>query len=182
MEAVTTLPWSRALQRADLARMPDDGHRYELVDGTLIVTPAPSPRHQTAVLALARLLSDRCPTDCQVFVAPLEVVLADDTVLQPDVIVARRADLTDRDLPAPPVLAVEVTSPSTRRVDLTLKRSRYEAVRCPSFWVVDPDAPSLTARELRATTYEEVAHVVGEQRYDATTPYEVTVCPAQLIA
>ncbi len=182
MEAVTTLPWSRALQHADLAGMPDDGHRYELVDGTLIVTPAPSPRHQTAVLALARLLADRCHTDCQVFVAPLDVVLADDTVLQPDVLVARRADLTDRDLPAPPVLAVEVTSPSTRRVDLTLKRSRYEAVGCPSFWVVDPDAPSLTAWELRATTYEEGRTSVDAQRYDALTPYGVTVCPAQLIA
>jgi Uma2 family endonuclease len=54
----------------------------------------------------------------------MDVVLADDTVLQPDALVARRSDLSERDLPAAPLLAVEVLSPSTRHIDLTLKRSR----------------------------------------------------------
>jgi len=58
MGAVTALPWSRALTYADLATMPDGGHRYELLDGTLIVSPAPSRLHQRAVLNLAVLLRD----------------------------------------------------------------------------------------------------------------------------
>jgi Uma2 family endonuclease len=180
MVTVTTLPRSRPLTRADMESMPDDGHRYELVDGSLVVTPAPSPLHQTVVLQLARLLADGCPDDQQVFVAPLDVALSDDTVLQPDVLVARRADLSERDLPAVPVLVVEILSPSTRQVDLTLKRSRYEVAGCPSYWVIDPDTPSLTAWELQNGQYVEVAYVVGNDAYHAASPYPVSVFPARL--
>ena len=120
MDSVTTLPRSRPLTRADLDTMPDDGHRYELIDGSLIVTPAPSPRHQGAVGELYLLLRLACPAHLQVFLAPLDVALADDTIMQPDLLVARRADVTERDLPTAPVLAVEVLSPSSRPIDLTL--------------------------------------------------------------
>ncbi len=181
MGTVTTLPRGRALTRGDLAAMPDDGHRYELVDGTLIVTPAPTPAHQTAVVRLLVILDGARPSDLQVQVAPLDVTLATDTVLQPDLLVARRADFSTRDLPLAPLLAVEVLSASTRQVDLTLKRARYEAAGCPSYWVVDPDGPSLTAWELRRGEYVEVAHVVGDERYAATSPYEVTFSPAELL-
>ena len=143
MGTVTTLPRSRPLTRADLDTMPDDGHRYELIDGVLIVTPAPSATHQTVVLELAVLLRARSPSDQKVFIAPFDVALADDTIMQPDVLVARRSDLTERDLPAAPVLAVEVLSPSTRRIDLTLKLSRLAAAGCPHYWVVDPIEPAL---------------------------------------
>lgn len=121
MGSVTALPRSRPLTRADLDAMPDDGHRYELIDGALIVTPAPGERHQTAVGELHLLLRRGCPDDLKVLLAPFDVTLADDTVVQPDLLVCRRRDLTRRDLPTAPVLAVEVVSPSTRRIDLTLK-------------------------------------------------------------
>ena len=161
MGTVTTHPRSRPLTRRDLDAMPDDGHRSELIDGCLVVTPAPTPRHQIVVSGLLRLLSTACPADLRVLVAPLDVVLADDTVVQPDVLVARRDDFTERDLPVAPLLAVEVLSPSTRRVDVTLKRARYEAAGCPSYWVLDPDHPSLTAWNLQ-DGYVEVAHVEGD--------------------
>ncbi|MDP9444905.1 MAG: Uma2 family endonuclease [Actinomycetota bacterium] len=181
MGSVTTLPRSRPLTRDDLEKMPDDGHRYELVDGTLIVTPAPSWRHQRVVTRLWSLLNAQCPPGLEVFVAPLDVVLATDTVLEPDVLVVRRADLGDRDLPAAPVLAVEVLSPSTRHIDLTLKRSRLEAAGCRSYWVVDPDAAVLTAWELGDDGYVEVAQVRGEEEYAAEAPYPVVVRPADLV-
>jgi Uma2 family endonuclease len=185
MSAVTTetpgLPWGRPLVRADLDAMPDDGHRYELVDGVLLVSPAPQPLHQRVVLRLARLFDDACPDDCEVFVAPLDVVLADDTVLEPDIVVARRADLTERDLPAAPVLAVEVLSPSTRRFDLTLKRSRFEAAGTGSYWVVDPDEPSLIAWDLMGGRYVETARVAGDEAYAAQRPYDLVVTPQQLV-
>lgn len=181
MGTVTTLPRGRALTRSDLDAMPDDGHRYELIDGTLIVTPAPSRRHQTVSFRLGVVLDAACPKDLQVLAAPFDVALADDTVVQPDLLVALRSDFTERDLPVAPLLAIEVLSPSTRRVDLTLKRSRYEAAGCPSYWVVDPDGPSLTAWELRDGEYVEVAHVVGDEEYVASAPYDVTVSPALLL-
>ena len=99
MGTVTTLQRGRPFTRADLDSMPDDGHRYELIDGCLIVSPAPSRRHQRVVVNLTVLLHPRCPEDLEVLVAPFDVALSDDSVVQPDLLVARRSDLTDRDLP-----------------------------------------------------------------------------------
>lgn len=180
MEDVQTLPRSRALTREDLEAMPDDGHRYELIDGALVVTPAPNWRHQLVVVALVVALRERCPSDLVVFVAPLDVELAEDTVLQPDVLVARRADLDDHGLPAAPVLAIEVLSPSTRLIDHTLKRSRFEVAGCLSYWVVDPETPSLTAWELGTSGYTELAHVRGDDQFEATLPYPLTISPRDL--
>src|SRR5215211_1490735 len=110
---VEWLPTGRAFTRPDLDPMPDDGNRYDLIDGSLIVTPAPSWRHQSAVLNLAMALKAVCPADMRVFVAPLEVTSADDTVLEPDVLVVRRSDLGEDRLEGDPLLAVEGLSPTT---------------------------------------------------------------------
>lgn len=71
---------------------------------------------------------------------PFDVALADDTVVQPDVLVARRSDLTEHDPPTAPVPVVEVLSPRTRHIDLALKRARFEVAGCPAYWIVDPTA------------------------------------------
>lgn len=181
MGAVTILPRSRPLTRADLDEMPDDGHRYELIDGALVVTPAPSWQHQRVVTRLWALLAKACPPELEVFVAPLDVVLGVHTVMQPDVLVARRADLGQRDLPAAPVLAVEILSPSTRHIDLSLKRSRFQAARCSSYWVIDPDEPSLTAWQLRDHAYAEVCSVSGDQECALQEPFAVVVRPSALV-
>jgi Uma2 family endonuclease len=188
MGAVESLPrdqtvgWAprRPLSRDDLDRMPDDGHRYEIIDGALIMTPAPSPLHQIVLANLVSVLTACCPEDLRVLFAPLDVAIAPDTVMQPDLLVARRADFTQRDLPKAPLLAVEVLSPSTRRIDLMLKWSRFEAAGCPSYWVVDPDTPSLIAWELQDGAYAQVAKVTGTEPARLTSPYDVTVVPADL--
>lgn len=179
--SVTVLPQSRPLTADDLAVLPDDGHRYELVDGTLIVTPAPSWRHQRAVVRLVTALASTVPDDLEVLAAPFDVRLADDTVLQPDVLVCRLADLTPHDLPAPPVLAIEALSPSTRLVDLNLKRARFEAAGCPAYWVVDPDAPSITAWELHDGTYVEVASCVAAEVFTTIQPCAIAFAPEELV-
>lgn len=132
MSTVTTLPQSRPLVRADLETMPDDGHRYELLDGVLLVSPAPRRSHQRAVRGLFRVLDQACPEELELLFAPFDVVLADDTVLEPDLLVAPRSQFTERDLPGPPLLAVEVLSASTRRIDLLLKRDRLQSAGVPS--------------------------------------------------
>lgn len=130
---------------------------------------------------LFQALVSSCPADLRVLYAPLDVTLADDTVMQPDLLVARKVDFGERDLPAAPLLAVEILSPSTRRIDLTLKRSRFEAAGCPSYWVVDPDRPSLTVWQLVDGAYVQVADVSGEEQFAATEPYDVVVVPAELL-
>lgn len=181
MGSVTTLPRGQAYTRDDLDAMPDDGHRYEIIDGTLIVTPAPSARHQVIVVNLVVALKAACTAELQVLTAPFDVALATDTVVQPDVLVARRSDLTERDLPTAPVLTIEVLSPSTRRVDLTLKRSRYEAAGSPSYWVVDPDGPRITVWELRDGTYVETASAGADERLAVRLPFPVEITPARLL-
>jgi len=180
------LEGGRPFTVADLQHTPDDGRRYELVDGVLIVSAAPGRLHQRAVGRLYRLLDDLCPPELEVLTAPFGVVFGDNTELQPDVLVARRADLTDRNLPAPPVLAVEVLSPSTRLIDSHVKRERFERAGTPAFWVVDPTARSEEARlvawELAGDgRYRQVADVVGDAEHKAALPYPVTVRPADLV-
>lgn len=181
MTAMTTLPRNRPLTRADLDALPDDGHRYELIDGVLVVTPAPVTRHQRASFRLGLVLHRRLPEGLEILQAPFDVVLADDTVLQPDVIVARRADLTDKNLPTAPVVAIEILSPSTRRVDLLLKRSRLEDAGCAAYWVVDPDEPSIVAWDLRDGRYAESGRATGDEVLLLELPYLVEVCPADLV-
>jgi len=178
---VTVLPQSRPLTADDLAAIPDDGHRYELIDGTLIVTPAPSWRHQRAVARLLKTLMDAAPDGLEVLAAPFDVRLADDTVLQPDVLVCHVSDLTQRNLPVAPLLAIEVLSPSTRLVDLNLKRARYEAAGCDSYWVVDPTPPSIAAWELRDGVYVEFASVADGVLFTAAHPFPVALAPRELV-
>jgi Uma2 family endonuclease len=110
------------------------------------------------------------------------VKLADDTVLQPDVLVFYRKQVTAYALPGPPLLAVEVLSPSTRRFDVHLKRHRYEAAGTSAYWVLDPgEPPALTAWELRAGEYVQVASVAGPREYAAQVPFAVTVVPDDFV-
>lgn len=177
--ATTWLPHGRPLTRADLDALPDDGHRYELIDGVLIVTPAPATQHQRVSARLFRVLDRNVPADQEVLYAPVDVPIGDTTVLQPDLLVARISDIGERDVPAL-LLAIEILSPSTRRTDLTLKRSRYEEAGVPSYWVVDPDALTLTAWELDGKKYVEVANVSGEETFEAELPFPVAITPNRL--
>jgi Uma2 family endonuclease len=184
MASATGLPYGRPLTADDLDAIPDDGHRYELLDGSLLVTPAPGWGHQEGLYTLYWLLRAACPRGLRVIGAPFAVRLAPETELQPDILVARYEDLTPRNLPVAPLLAVEVRSPSTGAIDLTLKKAAYERFRVPSYWVLDPDPekPALAVFELTAGhRYVEVAKVVGEETFVAERPFSVAVRPADLV-
>jgi Uma2 family endonuclease len=170
------LPFGRPLTIEDLASMPDDGHRYELLDGTLLVSPAPSLPHQDVLFAIARLLHSACPPEFHVVLAPFAVTFGTrDTELQPDVLVARHSDLTRRNLPAAPALAVEVRSPSTALVDLNLKKAAYERFGVESYWIVDPDEPSLITFELVDGAFAEVTRLGPDDAFDFSRPFPIRV-------
>lgn len=183
MMSVVIASHAGPLTRADLdALRPEEGaERYELLDGAVLVTPAPGRWHQTAVLELAILLRAAVPDDLSVKIAPFDVVLAADTVLQPDLIVARKQDLTDTQLHAAPLLTVEVLSPSTRRIDLLLKRDRYAAARIPHYWLIDPAGPSVTVLEMSDGAYAEVLVAERDERLSVERPFPVTFSPAVLL-
>jgi Uma2 family endonuclease len=167
----------------DLDRMPDDGHRYELLDGTLIVSPAPAMPHQRVVAVLIVLLEQACPEDLVVF-PNINVRLDTATALEPDVVVACPADPGGARLVGPPLLAVEVLSPDSALRDLNLKKAAYERYGVPCYWVIDPDLdrPTLRAFELSGGVYREIAHVTGDEAFAARRPFAVQVTPSYLTA
>ena len=166
----------------DLEGMPDDGRRYELIDGQLYASPAPGYRHQEIVAELCGRLRAACPKDLTALPAPFTVQVSSKTEVQPDVLVGRRADFTDKLLPVAPLLAVEVLSPSTGIRDLTIKKNAYERMGVVSYWVIDPQEPVLAVFELDAEgCYQQVAEVQGEKPFDATLPFPVRIVPAELL-
>lgn len=181
IDVATDLSWGVPFTEDDLAERPGDGHRYELVDGVLIVTPAPIISHQTCVVSLVMLLRTARPAGHRVLVAPTDVRLSPTTVIQPDVLVAREADLTPTRLEGAPLLAVEVLSPSTRLIDMGTKRLVYEAAGVAAYWLVDPEVPSLTVLHLEDGRYVEHAVVAGDEAYPASFPFPVTVVPDRLL-
>jgi Uma2 family endonuclease len=167
----------------DLAAMPDDGHRYELIDGVLIVTPAPGWPHQQGSGALFVQLWNACPAQFRVLSAPFGVQTSTHNELQPDILVARYVDLTLKNLPVAPVLAVEVLSASTALNDLNNKKAAYERMGVASYWVLDPEPPGgLTVFELDPRgRYQQVAHVCGDEKFTAERPFPIIIIPARLL-
>lgn len=155
-----------------------NARRVELVDGVVVMTPAPGTRHQRAVLELAVLLRAACPPDLEVFVAPLDVDAGHTTVVQPDVLVVPRQ--SGERLADVPLLVVEVRSPATARYDDVVKRRVYAANGVLSYWLVDPYAPSVTVLELDGGRYAERAAVAGDEEAAVTAPFPVTLRPSAL--
>lgn len=166
----------------DLETMPDDGNRYELIDGMLVVSPAPGRRHQKMAYRLFSVLEAECPDELDVIGAPFAVRPSQTTELQPDVLVGRDQDFTDKLLPTAPVLAVEIFSPSSVLNDLNNKKAAYQRMGVRSYWVIDPEEPSLVAFELDdAGVYRTVAEVKGTDAFEATLPFPVRIVPTDLL-
>lgn len=133
---------------ADLDDLPDDGQRYEVIDGELFVTPSPSLRHQAAVGELYRIVADYLDHQSlgHVYVAPGEIVWSARRGVQPDVFVVPLADGRRVDSFRHVnrlLLAAEVLSPSTARADRVAKRTLYRDVGVPEYWIVDLDARTI---------------------------------------
>jgi Uma2 family endonuclease len=152
-----SVPVATGLTYDDLSGLPqDDGLRRELIDGELYVTPSPVRRHQRVVLRIAAaLLAYVDEHGGEVLPAPADVVFSPSTVVEPDVVyvAADRVErLTDeRFVDIPPDLVVEVSSPSTRRLDLIKKRGLYERERVAEYWFVDLDEGQVDVHRLDAS-------------------------------
>ena len=166
----------------DLDGMPDDGRRYELIDGVLVVSPAPRVQHQLALAELIVQLHGACPAGLLVVPGP-GVRMSADTELIPDLVVARQDQIGESRLTRPPLLAVEIQSPSTALFDLNTKKAVYERFSIESYWIVIPDVdrPELIAFELRDGRYQQVAHVSGGKPFRAQKPFPVEIVPLQLV-
>lgn len=142
----------------DLLATPDDGNRYELVAGDIVMSPAPATKHQYALGQLHLRLSNhvlRRQLGLVLF-APVDVKLSVHNVLQPDLIVVSRARVkivTERFVDGPPDVIVEILSPSTRMQDLVTKAALYADHGVLEYWIVDPETDAIAIYSLREGRY-----------------------------
>jgi Uma2 family endonuclease len=123
--------------------LPPDGKRYEVIDGELLVTPAPTPLHQIVLGRLYSRLTEYLSETkaAHVFFSPADVVLDPRTLVQPDLfIIPPRERLETWSDVRELWLVIEILSPSTARFDRQVKRRRYQRARIPEYWIVDTDA------------------------------------------
>jgi Uma2 family endonuclease len=147
------------LTYADLAALPADGKRYELHEGEIYVTAAPRPRHQQVIGNLFLIITEyvRRLGLGEVFLSPIDVILAEVTVVEPDLIyleAGRLERVSDRGIEGPPTLAIEVLSPSTASADRGVKQQLSARYHVSHYWIVDLDARVIETYHLTGTTYE----------------------------
>jgi Uma2 family endonuclease len=164
-----------------LETLPDDGLRYELIDGTLIVSPAPIMVHQRAVVRMLVLLVNVCGPEYEALVAPVDWQPDRHTSLQPDVLVVRKDRIGEKNIRQVLTVAVEVASPGTARYDRLVKFSRYAEGGVQQYWLVDPRVPSIEVYDLADGAYRLTAQARGMEQIVVETPFQVTVAPADLI-
>ncbi|MEX2553391.1 MAG: Uma2 family endonuclease [Actinomycetota bacterium] len=161
--ALSADPAARRYTYADLETFPDDHFRREIIDGELIVNPSPVPRHQKAVTNfLFHLESYARRAGGHAFSAPLDVFFAEDNVVEPDLLFVR-ADHSERIgsryVMDAPDLVVEISSPSTRHLELVRKRELYQRFGVPEYWYVDLEAERVEMYRLEQSAY--TAPVIG---------------------
>ncbi len=156
-----TTATSNAFTIEDLEALPDDGNRYELMGGAIVMTPAPEPVHQRVAGRLFRMLEDACPRGHEVFIAPIDYDLPGDQRLEPDLIVVPDAGVGPKRLAGPALLVVEIVSPGSRLNDTITKRAVYAEAGVPAYWIVDPHRGHLLALRLTGGGYEVYADTTG---------------------
>jgi Uma2 family endonuclease len=141
----THSPRAVKLTYDDFLLFPDDGQRHELIDGEHYVTPSPNPRHQRILGKLYLAIGNhlRANPIGEVFFAPLDVVMSEHDVVEPDLLYLSRERaaqvLVPENVRGAPELVVEVGSTGTRKRDETIKRALYDRAGVTEYWVVDPE-------------------------------------------
>jgi Uma2 family endonuclease len=162
-------PFDRPLTHRDLDHLPEDGNRYEVIDGELHATPFPTAAHQHALSQLVIILGQHVREAAlgKVFASGLKVILDEPTGLGPDLVYlskARLGGLREEGFFGPPDLVVEVVS-SKPALDQIVKKQRYARAGVPPYWIVDPDDRKRWAYQLRGNRYELADAPSGEESF-----------------
>jgi Uma2 family endonuclease len=165
-----------------LEQLPDDGLRYEILDGILIVSPSPIPIHQRAIGRIFIAFVQACPPDLEAFVSPLDWQPDSRTSLEPDVLVVATDRIGEKNIQQNPTIVVEVLSPSSHRYDRLLKFGRYAEAGIRQYWIIDPQLPSVEVYDLDDQgDYRLAASGSGGESVTVTGPLAVTVRPIDLV-
>lgn len=160
---------------AELEASPDDGRRYELIGGSIIVSPVPTPRHQRGSRNLLVFLNRSVPADHEVFCAPIDLDLPGGQRVEPDLVVVPSSSIGLMRLSVPALLVVELISPTNPMLDTVLKRAAYAEAGIEHYWLIDTrdGHDRFTALRLRGDDYETTHD--STERIDVTEPLAVSV-------
>ncbi len=163
MAAPTTRLWTYD----DYAAMPDDGRRYEIIEGELVEMPGARTRHQDIQLEIAMILRlyTREHHLGKVYVSPYDVLLSPVNVVQPDVLFVSAANMAiigALNVQGAPNLCVEVLSPGSSTRDLREKRRLYARFGVREYWVVDPERDAVTVLTLDGDAYTTLVEATGD--------------------
>ncbi len=141
------MPVDTRLTYDDFCQLPDDGKRYEIIDGELFVTPSPVHLHQRVVTRLTYYLCGFVEShkSGEVFVSPFDVVFSKFDVVEPDLLYiskARASVLTEKNVQGAPDLVVEVLSKTTAKRNRSIKLKLYGRFAVQEYWVIDPKGPA----------------------------------------
>jgi Uma2 family endonuclease len=150
----------------DYTALPDDGNRYEVLQGVLYMAPSPGKWHQKAVGMIFHylLMAVQLAGWGEVYVAPFDVVLDPKNTVQPDVLVVLNEHLdrvTKSGVMGAPDLVVEIASPATARIDLSVKLHAYASAGVAEYWVVNPDARTVEVLVLEQGMYNSLGIYYG---------------------
>ena len=165
----------------DLVELPDDGMRYELVDGSLLMSPAPAPRHAEVQFLLRELLQRQAPPGIAVSGDAGIRIGTNYTYFIPDLYVIPMTGFRAHPkylLPADVRLAVEILSEHNRGRDLVLKRHYYASVGIPRYWIVDPFERTLTVLAVEDTEYHPEVVVPAGKTWRTDVPFPLELDPA----
>lgn len=158
------MPVDTRLTYDDYCLLPNDGKRYEIIEGELYVSPAPGRLHQKVIFNLALYLGGFVKSHGlgEVYLAPFDVVFSQYDVVEPDVLYVSNAHLsviTDKNVQGPVDLAVEVLSESTARIDRTTKLKLYSRSGVQEYWIIDPEGPLAEVYRRAGTGLEHAANL-----------------------
>jgi Uma2 family endonuclease len=161
--------------------LPNDGNRYEIINGELYVSPAPSTKHQLASINLSIVLGTHVKANSLglLLAAPCDLLLANGAVVQPDLLFVSKARLdiiADANVQGPPDLVIEIISPSSTKTDQDTKRQLYEEYKVENYWIFEPLERWVRAYGLGADgLYELVAEAHGDETFSAPPFPDLTI-------
>lgn len=157
----------------DYLHLPDDGKRYQIIEGELFVVPAPSPYHQDTSRKLLLLIADfiRKHELGKVYYALCDVILSHEDVVQPDIFFifhGREHIITDKNIQGAPDLVIEILSAHTAKLDKIQKRKLYQRFKVSEYWLVDPERKEIEVLVLKEGNYDSLGVFGGEDCFESS--------------
>jgi Uma2 family endonuclease len=157
----------------DYLTLPNDGKRYEIINGDLYMSPAPLPEHQLISIRLEEIFLSYVRKEKwgKIFHAPIDVVFSMTEIVQPDIVLVskqREEIIAKKNLISAPDLIVEILSETTEKTDRTKKKEMYEKYGVREYWIVDPSDQSIEIFVLEQSRYATAQKFVNDDIVDST--------------